>query len=279
MATGHSFAEYVKSKCYSGLFRAAERYVEDEWDSLAIHTQKVHRIGEVELVDATVQRVYVADLPGMKVKFDVGFELELAVKEKDYHYDESDQCFPWIRISCEGDLECGLDDWKIKSIVPYKAQNAPMNSISDALVPYIAPEQLEEVAKQFLKDYYPEALRVVKYGENPVWVNPQVLAEKLGLSIVSQRISRDGSVFGQLYMVDTDAEVFDEGIEETIIRHIDGRTIVVDPMNYFLRNLGSLNNTIIHECVHWVKHRKVFELERLFNSSVSCISCEVVVCK
>lgn len=28
MATGRSFAEYVKSKCYSGLYKAAEDYVE-----------------------------------------------------------------------------------------------------------------------------------------------------------------------------------------------------------------------------------------------------------
>lgn len=265
MATDRSFAEFVKSKCYSGLYKAAEKYVEDEWESLPLYTKKVHTVGAVELVDATVQRVYVADLPGMKVKFDVGFELE--VKEKDYHYDESDQCFPWIRISREGDLERGLDDWKIKSIVPYNAQNAPMNSMSDALVPYISPDQLEEVARQFLKDYYPEALKVVKHGENPVWVDPQVLADRLGLSIVNQRISEDATVFGQLYLVDTDAEVFDEETETTVIRHIDGKTIVVDPMNFLLRNLESRNNTIIHECVHWVKHRKVFELERLFNSS------------
>ena len=57
-------------------------------------------------------------------------------------------------------------------------------------------------------------------------------------------------------MVDTDAEVFEEDIEDTVIRHIVGKTIVVDPMNFLLRNLGSRNNTIIHECVHWVKHRK-----------------------
>ena len=60
----------------------------------------------------------------MRVKFDVGLELELEVKEHDYHYDESDQCFPWIRITCEGDLGCGLDDWEIKRIIPYNSQNS-----------------------------------------------------------------------------------------------------------------------------------------------------------
>ena len=44
MATGRSFAEYVKNKCYSGLFRAAEKYVEDEWESLPIYTKKLHKI-------------------------------------------------------------------------------------------------------------------------------------------------------------------------------------------------------------------------------------------
>ena len=28
--------------------------------------------------------------------------------------------------------------------------------------------------------------------------------------------------------------------------------------------------------MHWVEHRKVFELERFFNASAACISCEVV---
>ena len=45
---------------------------------------------------------------------------------------------------------------------------------------------------------------------------------------------------------------------------------------YLLRNYGSVNNTIVHECVHWIKHRKVFELEKLYNDQASSITCEVV---
>ncbi len=51
---------------------------------------------------------------------------------------------------------------------------------------------------------------------------------------------------------------------------------MVDPQAYFLRNLGSLNNTIIYECVHWDKHSNAFELERLFNESATQIKCQVV---
>lgn len=35
-------------------------------------------------------------------------------------------------------------------------------------------------------------------------------------------------------------------------------TILIDPRVAYIRNLGALNNTIIHECVHWHIHRKAF---------------------
>lgn len=276
MATGRSFAEYVKDKCYNGLYQAAEEYVNANWESLNLYTRKIHRIGTVEMVDALVQRVYVRDLPGMRVAFEVGLELELDVKEGDYHYDECNQCYPWIRIYCEGDLSCGLDDWEIDHIEPYNKKNAPANSLSDALVPYIPYDQLDKVATDFLRDYYPAALKITPYGQPPVSVDPVALAEKLTLTIRQQRIREDASVFGQIYFEETDADMFDANAGKTVPVHIDAKTIVVDPQMYLLRNLGSVNNTIIHECVHWVKHRKVFVLEKLYNADASNISCEVV---
>ena len=42
-----------------------------------------------------------------------------------------------------------------------------------------------------------------------------------------------------------------------------------------MRNLGSVNNTIVHECVHWDKHRKAMKLESLFDSSATKIVCKV----
>ena len=70
--------------------------------------------------------------------------------------------------------------------------------------------------------------------------------------------------------------MYDANAYESVPTHIKGKTIVVDPQIYLLRNLGSFNNTIVHECVHWIKHRKAFKLEQLFNTDASYISCEVV---
>ena len=127
-----------------------------------------------------------------------------------------------------------------------------------------------------LNEFYPEALKITSYGQKPVVVEPDIIAERLGLNIMMQRIREDSSVFGQLYFEDTDAEMYDASTGYSTTKHIPEKTIVVDPYMFLLRTIGSVNNTIIHECVHWVKHRKVFELEKLYNNDVSCISCEVV---
>ena len=278
MAAGRSFKEFVKDKCYNGLYAAAEKYVSDNWESFDLYTRKIHRIGSVEMTDGRIERVYVEDRPVMKVAFDVGFEVDLDIHEGDYHYDESEEKSIWIRIPCEGDLSCGLDDWTVDEdrIKLYSPERAPANSLSDALVPYIPYDQLDKEATQFLKDNYPEALKITPHGEPPVFVDPQKIAAKLGLTVEMKRIKEDASVFGQLYFSDTEADLYNADLGENVPTHVDGKTILVDPKMFLLRNLGSVNNTIIHECVHWVKHQKVFILEKLFNADASHISCEVV---
>jgi len=103
-----------------------------------------------------------------------------------------------------------------------------------------------------------------------------VLADRLGLSVVTQELTEDFSVFGQIFFQDCAAEVVNSqtGKKETVL--FPAKTIVVDPKAFLLRNLGSVNNTIVHECVHWDRHRKAFELERLYNRDATQIKCLVV---
>lgn len=278
MAAGRSFKEFVKDKCYNGLYAAAEKYITDNWESFDLCTQKIHRTGFVEITDGRIERVYVEDRPGMRIAFDVGFEVDLDICEGDYHYDESEETSIWLRIPCEGDISNGLKDWEIdeNGIRLYNPQKPPVNALSDSLVPYIPNDQLDKVATDFLKENYPDALKITPHGQAPVYVDPQIIAKKLGLTVRMQRIREDASVFGQIYFTDTEAEMFDANQGKNVSMHISGKTIIVDPQIFLLRNLGSVNNTIIHECIHWEKHKKVFELERLFNADASNISCEVV---
>ena len=128
---------------------------------------------------------------------------------------------------------------------------------------------MEEVALEFLKQHYPEALK------KPIAIEPVLLAEKMGLSVELRDITDDFSIFGQIYFHDTEADFYNPNTEEYETTSVKAKTIFVDPKAFFLRNLGAVNNTIVHECVHWDKHRKAFELERLYNSSASKIKCQV----
>lgn len=270
MAGNRSFKDYVADRFGNELYAAIEGYSSENYNDLNLRLYKVRNIGGVELSDIEVKFVSVNDLPGMKIEFDVVVEAELEVRESDYHYDESENCSQWFMLKCTGDLDKKLDDFAISAITEYTNKNKQPKPMSDSLVPIFNRDQLESVATDFLRRNYPEALKT------PIAVEPQVLAEKMGLTVEMREITKDFSVFGQIYFHDCDAELYDEDFDEMVQTSVSARTIFVDPKAYFLRNLGSVNNTIVHECVHWDLHRKAFELERLYNSSATRIKCQVV---
>lgn len=270
MAGNRSFTDYVRSRFYNELYSAIEVYVEENVDSLDLNLRNVRNVGDVSLTDMEIKFISVNDLPDMKIEFDVVVEAEIEVTEGDYHYDDFDQCYQWFLLCCVGDLECSLDDFEITGISIYSQRNKMPKPLSDALVPYIHSEELDDVATDFLRRHYPKALKT------PMAVDPLKLAEKMGLDVKIRHITKDLSIFGQVYFHDTEAKIYDPDKDEMVITSVNARTIFVDPKAYFLRNLGAVNNTIVHECVHWDKHRKAFELERLYNSSATKIRCQVV---
>ncbi|MEI3613531.1 hypothetical protein [Pseudogracilibacillus sp. SO30301A] len=253
MAGNRSFKEYVADRFYNEMFATIQSYISDNYDDLDLRLYRVRDIGGIELSDIEVKFVSVNDLPDMKIEFDIAVEAEFEVRESDYHYDESENCRQWFMLECSGDLDCNLDDFVISSITEYTSKNRQPKPMSDSLVPIIHKEQLESVATDFLRRHCPEALKT------PMAVEPQVLADKMGLTVEMREITKDFSVFGQIYFHDCDAEFYDEDSDEMVQTRVNARTIIVDPKAYFLRNLGSVNNTIVHECVHWDQHRKAFE--------------------
>ena len=94
------------------------------------------------------------------------------------------------------------------------------------------------------------------------------IIKKMGLNIRFKSITKDCSIFGQIYFSDSKLKCYDVyGIKDEIL-NVKRGTILIDPNVYFIRNIGSMNNTIIHECVHWYLHRKFFELDKE-SSSIS----------
>ena len=76
------------------------------------------------------------------------------------------------------------------------------------------------------------------------------------------------NIFGKTYFAEATVDVFNED-GEVVPQNIDPGTILLNPNIFFMRNIGSRNNTVVHECVHWDRHDKFFELQKLLNSDLS----------
>lgn len=270
MLNNRSFTNYVSDRFHNDFCSCIERYIEENQDSLDLDIQNVHVVGGINLTSVEVKMTSINDLPGMEIEFDVVLDAEIEVTEGDYHYDEYDICNQWFLLNCKGNLEYSLDDVKITGIELYTQRNKIDNPLSDDLVPFIYSDELDSAAEDFLNRNYPEVLK------EPVALEPLELAYKMGLTVEVRDITKDMSIFGQIYFHDSEAELYDSEKDEMVTMDVEAGTIFVDPKAYFLRNLGAVNNTIVHECVHWDKHRKAFELERLYNSSANRIKCQVV---
>lgn len=120
-----------------------------------------------------------------------------------------------------------------------------------SLVPIIPKDKFDEVATEFLEKYCPEAL------EKPMPVPIMDIARrKMGLKIVPDfRLSEDFSVYGQICFTSGKVPVYIKESDEYVDITVKRGTILIDPDTLLERNIGCLNNTIAHECVHWFKHR------------------------
>lgn len=270
MSTGRSFTEYVSSRFYNELFAAVSNYVEENYASLDLRSYAVKYIDSAVLSDITIKRVYVDDREDMRIAFEVALDSEIEVYEVDRHHDNSDSCSRWFLVRCEADLSQQLNDFCIIGVSPYSQKACIARPLDDNLVPYIRADKLDEAAADFLRRNYPKALL------QPMAIDVADLAREMGLKIEPHHITKDFSVFGQIFFADCYTEFYDPDTDSIAHERIGANTIVVDPKAFFLRNIGSINNTIVHECVHWALHRKVFELERLYNVEATQIKCMVV---
>lgn len=276
MATVHSFKEYVAKTFDDQFWQMAEIYIRDHFEELDIELRRIHKAGELEIADVAVEHVWAYDIQGMEIGLDVALSVNIIIAEADYHYDDYADKTIWLMVKCRGNIDKRLEDFSVSEISLYTKRNRKQRDLDDSLVPYISHDQLEDEAHDFLERNYPEALSSTPPGEPPIPVDPFLLSEKLDLKIKLRRIRGDASVFGQIFFETAETRLYDEETKTEKLVYVEERTILVDPQMYFLRNHGSVNNTIVHECVHWDKHRKAFALAKLYNSDISSISCEIV---
>ena len=80
------------------------------------------------------------------------------------------------------------------------------------------------------------------------------VVENMGLNLKILHITKNCNVFGRIFFANTETAVYDEETEKYKEVTVEAGTMLVDPKVFFMRNIGCVNNTIIHECVHWDRH-------------------------
>lgn len=270
MQENHTFKKYI-AKAFDNLFwKVAEEFLTEHMDAFDLEFDRIQRPGEFEIGDVQIDYVWVADAPGMQILFDVLLAVTFEVHEANYRYDNTVEKTVRLMARCRGDLEQELKDFEIYDVSDYKGKNRAKQAMDDDLVPYISKENLESVAEDFLRTHYKKALL------EPVWVDPRELAANMGLDVKFVHITKDGSIFGRSYFYECETELYDPETNSTYREVIPAKTILVDKQAAFLYDLGTTNNTIIHECAHWDKHKKAFALAKIYNKELTNIGCKVV---
>lgn len=128
--------------------------------------------------------------------------------------------------------------------------------LSAGLVPELGEDALDALAERLLAAYYPEAL------EKPRRVDAHEMAERMGLSVVYRQIEPEGEIYGEIFFQETETPLYDAMRQTQTLAPVERKTMVVDTTATFMGQMGTHDNTIVHECVHWALHGQAMALRR-----------------
>lgn len=265
-----SFAAYIGDVLYDEIHGKLKSYIYQNKDRLNLSSYSISDPSYTALDDFHVMSVTFHESDNDRIDFQAAIQADIEISGRSRRDYDSDMIDRWFSVLCSATLQDGLHHFCIKNILEYSCERFKAeDALTKYLVPYVFAKDLDKHAEKFLEKYCPQAL------EEPMPLPIDEIIAKMGLTVFYAPLS-DG-VFGQTYFntatIDTYSSLESREVQST---EIQAGTILVNPDVVFMRNIGSRNNTIIHECVHWDKHSKFFELQKLLNPEHQAISCAVV---
>ena len=264
----NNFKEYMEDVYYDEIFNKIKGLVYAHKDSFESDT--IYSVSYAEPYDIHVSGVTFKEQDNGLLEIRVSVDVDISVKGKtQYGYEEIAEHCPY-NVFFSARLENGLQQVTVIRAEEYNpAKFEKDKSLSQDLVPYLYEDTVEKNAEDFLRKYYPKALL------QPMPLPVFEIAQSMGMTVYYAPL--DNSVFGKIYFGSERVTVYtDNTLKATVEITIEPGTMLINPNVYFMRNVGTANNTIIHECVHWDRHRKAFELQRLLTGDCNHISCEIV---
>jgi len=265
-----TFEEYMYDNYYDDIYNKVKGFLCQKKGTSFLAMHLIPDVSRFELDDYHVMGVTFKTSGGDALHFRLSINADVNVYGKSRYDYESDTKSVWMSVYCESILKNVLHNVRIVRVEEYSKDRFDKETALDHyLVPYLYSEDADKVAEDFLRDHCARAL------DTAMPLPVQEIVSDLGMKLYPAPL--DDNIFGKTYFVTTTVTVYkDDSYFETEGITVPPGTMLVNPDVFFMHNIGTMNNTIIHECVHWKRHKMFFELMRLLNQEYRFISCEIV---
>lgn len=262
-----SFEHYLEEKYYVDIQKAISGLLTKRGRNTGFYSHTLLDSSYLQVISVSVKSVSFNSTGGNRVLFHAAVKADVVLKglgNRDYNADSKNL---WYTVSFTGFLSNGLHMVTVIGVTEYSPEIFDKGTtLSKYLVPYLYSEDLEEEAEKFLQKYYRPALK------EPMPILLDGLLLNMGLELYTAPLPNN--IFGKIYFAEAVVDVF-EG-DGVVSRKIESGTILLNPDIPFIRSPGAFNNAIVHECVHWDRHGKFFELQKLLNDGSNALTCEIV---
>lgn len=178
---------------------------------------------------------------------------------------ESSHVQQWYRIRGYHDLVENISD-PVQSIMIYDKQDKQRGrGLSDCLIPIIPKTDMEEEAERLLVH------RKMSYAVNNVCqIHAMKVARNMGLKVIQVRLSKGYRIRGELFLHDASVRYYKEDGTEAVM-NVKAGTILYDAIA--CGTPERIEETIIHECIHYEEHFLFYKLQREYNDNLEYLAC------
>lgn len=219
------FLEYLLSKYEDKFSEDVLDFANHHFSLLKEHLYNDRKfISEIELSDLNPITVYIDPCDGDAIEFDVIFNPTFDCyceygRHHDYETEEVSDI--WLAIPGNGTLSKGLTDLRFEWCKQYD-KSKPKKPLEGNCIPLINRNQYDDRASEILNKYYPE------YAHSSKPIDMNLLAERMGLTVLYHSISADGKSFGRVIFEDAECELYDADSEQIIKKKLSRNTIILD---------------------------------------------------
>lgn len=263
-----NFKDFMTDNYYNEIWEALNPHVIRQKSSF--ESDQIYDINYVELSDLKVSGVTFKDLDNDWLEIRTSIDAVVEVRGKTRYGYETDSANRTYNVFFKAMLKDGLHDVSITNVTDYEENRYEKDrSLSQSLVPYMYEEDVDKHAEDFLRRNYGKALL------QPMRVDPFEVVEAMGMKMYYAPLG--DRIFGKTYFGEETVTVYDDMVHKNELQIVTKPgTMLINPDVFFMRNIGTAFNTIIHECVHWDRHRRAFELQSILEGGANHISCEMV---